>query len=140
MLRSIYETAPKVLVLDHGLTRVRFDAVDGRIRLLLSDWVRRLWTLQEACVPSPDRVYFAFSGEVVTMTTLTAVPLPLCRHTTEAFRVTEMAGCVATHPGSPLESVIPGLSSWLTRSLGDKFVDVRSGARRSILCSSSELA
>jgi len=49
-MRKIYRGATKVLVIDNGLVSIRKNssAVEIYVRLRLSGWTRRLWTLQEA--------------------------------------------------------------------------------------------
>lgn len=67
-LRDTYMNAHRVLVLDARLQQVTSNLYERRLQLVCSEWMRRLWTLQEGMLPSSEKVYIQYSGE--------AVPLP----------------------------------------------------------------
>ena len=46
-LREVYKEANKVFVLDRHLTKVGDDCIEQLLQLLSSEWMMRLWTLQE---------------------------------------------------------------------------------------------
>src|SRR5579859_4680269 len=53
-MRKVYKNASRVLALDSTLLSVPKDApgLELFVRLKLSSWMRRLWTLQETIIPS----------------------------------------------------------------------------------------
>ena len=58
-LKETYQNAAKVLVLDWEIERSRTSSPEETLmRILISDWMKRLWTLQEARLAS--RLYFQF--------------------------------------------------------------------------------
>lgn len=59
-MRNIYQNATKVLAIDSSLLRISKDAhpVELYIRLKLSTWMRRLWTLQEGILAKDTFVQF----------------------------------------------------------------------------------
>ena len=64
----IYKSAPIVLVLDKGLVNVctrsaskRMGPEEIALRIMCSDWARRLWTLQEGA--AQHNVYYRFADE-----------------------------------------------------------------------------
>lgn len=62
-LRTVYEQASAVLVVDRSLVRVGKHIVERQVQLLCSDWMRRLWTLQEGRLAS--RLYIQFRDDAM---------------------------------------------------------------------------
>ncbi|KAL2064426.1 hypothetical protein VTL71DRAFT_4920 [Oculimacula yallundae] len=62
-LRTVYEKAHSVLVIDRHLIRVGKNLLERQIQLLCSEWMRRLWTLQEGRLAT--RLYVQFRHEAV---------------------------------------------------------------------------
>lgn len=59
MMKETYEKAHKVLVLDAELEAVPLgDTVEMMLRVCLSGWMRRLWTLQEGVLAAHLYVKF----------------------------------------------------------------------------------
>lgn len=60
-MQQIYENASRVLALDSALLSASKDAsaTELYIRLKLSSWMRRLWTFQEAVLPSEVHIQFS---------------------------------------------------------------------------------
>lgn len=69
-MRKVYGNASRVLALDSTLLSVPKDApvLELFIRLKLSSWMRRLWTFQEAIMPS--EVHIQFSDGVRTLSNI----------------------------------------------------------------------
>ena len=64
-LREVYCKASKVLVLDKHLVQVGENKLERRIQLLCSEWLTRLWRLQEGRVASS--LYIQFEKEAITV-------------------------------------------------------------------------
>ena len=68
-MKSIYEQAACVLVLDASLRQYKSEAMrpeEACARLIASGWMRRLWTLQEgALAADKGRLWFQFRDEAV---------------------------------------------------------------------------
>jgi hypothetical protein len=62
-LRSVYQKASSVLLVDKCLMQVGKDHLERQIQLLCSEWGRRLWTLQEGRLAS--KLYVQFKDEAV---------------------------------------------------------------------------
>ena len=62
-LRAVYSTASSVLVVDRHLQQVGTHWLEMRLQLLCSEWMRRLWTLQEGRLAS--RLYVQFRYQAV---------------------------------------------------------------------------
>lgn len=60
---EVYKQAAKVIVIDRDVIRCRGNNVFKRIVLLMSDWITRLWTLQEAFLPG-KRLWVVFADGV----------------------------------------------------------------------------
>jgi hypothetical protein len=58
-LRDVYKTASKVLVIDRHLSHVGTHWLEQMLQLRCSEWMRRLWTLQEGRLPSDLYIHFA---------------------------------------------------------------------------------
>ena len=58
-LRDVYRNADKVLVLDRNLQQVGSHWLEQRLQLMCSEWMRRLWTLQEGRLASDLYIQFA---------------------------------------------------------------------------------
>jgi hypothetical protein len=71
-MRKTYQNAAKVLALDKGLLTISKDShpVELYLRLKLSSWMRRLWTLQEALLGK--EVYIQFSDGSRTIKSIAA--------------------------------------------------------------------
>jgi hypothetical protein len=65
----VYGLAEKVIVLDRDLLNRRGSNILRGISILLSDWVTRIWTLQEAVLPG-DKLFVAFADGVKHMNTI----------------------------------------------------------------------
>lgn len=64
LMNAVYRHAYKVLVLDEDLRQFSgYNGLEPLIRITMSKWVRRLWTLQEGIVCDPDRLSFKFNEE-----------------------------------------------------------------------------
>ena len=59
----VYTHASKVIVLDRDLIRCRGNNILRRICLLLSDWITRLWTLQETILPG-NKLFVEFADGI----------------------------------------------------------------------------
>ena len=68
-MKSIYEQAACVLVLDASLQSYKSEAMrpeEACARIITSGWMRRLWTLQEGSLPAEKgRLWFQFRDEAV---------------------------------------------------------------------------
>ncbi|KAL8949547.1 MAG: hypothetical protein Q9222_004356 [Ikaeria aurantiellina] len=65
-MKRPYIEAAFVLVLDAGLCKIHsqeLDPLETGLRIFNSQWMRRLWTLQEGALP--DKLYFQFSDATV---------------------------------------------------------------------------
>ena len=62
-LREVYSTAAKVLVVDHDLSEVGDHWLERRFQVFASEWMRRLWTLQEGRLAK--QLYFQFKDGAV---------------------------------------------------------------------------
>jgi hypothetical protein len=62
-LREVYTTAAKVLVVDRDLSEVGDHWLERRFQVLASEWMRRLWTLQEGRLAK--QLYFQFKDGAV---------------------------------------------------------------------------
>jgi hypothetical protein len=62
-LRQVYTNASKVLVLDRGLAQVGDISLERKMQLLCSEWMTRLWTLQEGLLSS--EVWVEFKDAIV---------------------------------------------------------------------------
>lgn len=62
-LRTVYQEAQGVLVIDRHLACVGKDTQERQVQLLSSEWMRRLWTLQEGRLAT--RLYVQFRHEAV---------------------------------------------------------------------------
>nr|POE46239.1 hypothetical protein CFP56_73201 [Quercus suber] len=61
-MREVYTEAAYVLVLDRALERVRaldINPVEAAVHLITSRWMQRLWTYQEAALPTKLLIQFA---------------------------------------------------------------------------------
>lgn len=67
-LRTVYRTASGVLVVDRHLQKVGTHWLEMRLQLLCSEWMRRLWTLQEGRLAS--RLYIQFRYQAVSVAEL----------------------------------------------------------------------
>lgn len=67
-LQAVYSTASSVLVIDRHLQKVGTHWLEMRLQLLCSEWMRRLWTLQEGRLAS--RLYIQFRYQAVPMAEL----------------------------------------------------------------------
>jgi hypothetical protein len=67
-LREVYSMAAKVLVVDRDLLEVGDHWLERRLQVLASEWVRRLWTLQEGRLTR--RLYFQLKDEAVSVDNL----------------------------------------------------------------------
>jgi hypothetical protein len=61
-LRTVYEEAYKVLVIDRDLVKVGSDQTEQVLQLLCSEWQRRLWTLQEGRLARDLHIQFKDSA------------------------------------------------------------------------------
>ncbi|KAL9059859.1 MAG: hypothetical protein Q9162_000929 [Coniocarpon cinnabarinum] len=64
-MSNIYKQSSSVLVLDRNLQLVGDDPIEMGFQLLYSEWSRRLWTLQEAILPGPEKLVVAFKEQVL---------------------------------------------------------------------------
>lgn len=72
-MKSIYERATCVLVLDASIRLHESEGMDPEeacTRILVSGWMRRLWTLQEGALPDKRRVWFQFRDQAVNFDSL----------------------------------------------------------------------
>ncbi|GIZ44570.1 hypothetical protein CKM354_000776500 [Cercospora kikuchii] len=60
---EVYRQASKVIVVDRDLMRCRGNNIFRRMCMLMSDWITRIWTLQEAVLPG-DKLFVAFADGV----------------------------------------------------------------------------
>ena len=59
-MRQSYSNASKVLVLDSCLQEVGSSIYERRLQVSCSEWMQRLWTLQEAILPKAEKLLFQF--------------------------------------------------------------------------------
>ena len=59
-MRQSYLNATKVLVLDSSLQEVGGSIYERRLQIACSEWMQRLWTLQEAILPKAEDLLFQF--------------------------------------------------------------------------------
>lgn len=72
LMGNVYEGASAVLVLDRRLRKTPNEPTVRRYQLLFSDWMHRIWTLQEAILPGLERVFIKLqSSQPVNMTQFT---------------------------------------------------------------------
>lgn len=66
-LTRVFSDASTVLVLDSELVEVSISVwyLEKELRLITSDWMRRVWTLQEALFTSPGNLYWQFKEEAL---------------------------------------------------------------------------
>ena len=84
-MRDIYQRADKVLVLDKSLQLVVASQsrstlsgiLELNLRIYLSNWMTRLWTLQEGFLPKT--LLFVFADEVVEFFSLSKLKLPIAQ-------------------------------------------------------------
>ena len=69
-MRETYANATAVLVLDGCLQEVGEDIYERRLQIVCSEWMRRLWTLQEALLPSPENLLIQFKSNAVPLSEL----------------------------------------------------------------------
>jgi hypothetical protein len=67
-LREVYSTAAKVLIVDRDLLNVGDHWLERRLQVLASEWMRRLWTLQEGRLAR--QLYFQLKDEAVSVDNL----------------------------------------------------------------------
>ncbi|KAK0099511.1 hypothetical protein ONS96_008349 [Cadophora gregata f. sp. sojae] len=70
-LREVYQKAHGVLVIDRHLIRVGRNALERKVQLLCSEWMRRLWTLQEGRLAT--RLYIQYQHEPISIDALCQV-------------------------------------------------------------------
>jgi hypothetical protein len=70
-LRDVYSKANKVLVIDCHLQQVDSNWLEQSLQLLASEWMQRLWTLQEGRLAS--ELYIQFKDEAVSILKLSDV-------------------------------------------------------------------
>lgn len=70
-LGKVYREANKVLVIDRYLQQVSSDWLEQCLQLLASEWMQRLWTLQEGRLAS--ELYIQFKDEAVSIQKLSDV-------------------------------------------------------------------
>lgn len=63
-MRATYKEAHAVLAMDDALFTVSSNILDRAYRLLLSTWMQRLWTFQEALL-GEDRLFIAFGSDII---------------------------------------------------------------------------
>ena len=72
LMRNIYGGANAVLVLDRRLRKTPNEPTVRRYQLLFSDWMHRVWTLQEAILPGLKRIFIKLQpSQPVNMTQFT---------------------------------------------------------------------
>lgn len=72
-LRDVYKKASKVLVVDRHLLQTGPHWLERRLQLLCSEWMRRLWTLQEGRLPLVSDLYIQFQGEAISVAQLLSI-------------------------------------------------------------------
>ncbi|MCJ1411140.1 hypothetical protein MMC19_005228 [Ptychographa xylographoides] len=73
-LRDIYRKAAKVLVLDRHLQQVGTHWLEMRVQVLCSEWMKRLWTLQEGRLASDLYIQFRYQAVPVSQLLTQEVP------------------------------------------------------------------
>lgn len=79
-LRTTYKQAAKVLILDRQLLQVQSTNVcEAVCQALCSDWMSRLWTLQEGLLPDFDSLYIQYQDRPVLVKSLCGdgSPMPM---------------------------------------------------------------
>ena len=69
-MRETYANATQVLVLDACLQEVGDSIHERRLQIVCSEWMRRLWTLQEALLPKPENLLIQFRHNAVPLSSL----------------------------------------------------------------------
>ena len=69
-MRETYANATVVLVLDACLQKVGEEIYERRLQIVCSEWMRRLWTLQEALLPKPEKLLIQFRRNAVPLSSL----------------------------------------------------------------------
>ena len=73
-MRDFYVEASKVLVLDSCLQEVGRSIYERRLQVSSSEWMQRLWTLQEALLPEPENLLFQFRDGAIPLSGLITDP------------------------------------------------------------------
>ncbi|KAL2049018.1 hypothetical protein ABVK25_010689 [Lepraria finkii] len=114
-MAEIYRNADRVLVLDAGLVGRVFNRLEKLMRVATCSWLRRLWTLQEACLAGSS-LFFQFEDSAVpVMDLISPTPKYVDRHDLsnwcEGAGAQSLAPLVATgqvlkaNPGSSVGTV-----------------------------------
>lgn len=70
-LRDTYKRASKVLILDRRLFEIHSTSIQEAVcHLLCSDWMSRLWTLQEGLLPKRENLHVQFQDNAVPVAAL----------------------------------------------------------------------
>lgn len=70
-LRDTYKRASKVLILDRRLFEIHSTSIPEAVcHLLCSDWMSRLWTLQEGLLPKRENLHVQFQDNAVPVAAL----------------------------------------------------------------------
>lgn len=69
-MRETYANAKIVLVLDAFLQEVGKGIYERRLQVICSEWMRRLWTLQEALLSKPENLLIQFRHHAVSLARL----------------------------------------------------------------------
>ena len=69
-MRETYTNATEVLVLDACLQEVGESVYERRLQIVCSEWMRRLWTLQEALLPKPENLLIQFRHNAIPLSSL----------------------------------------------------------------------
>jgi hypothetical protein len=93
-LREVYSTAAKVLVVDRDLLKVGDHWLERRFQVLASEWMTRLWTLQEGRLTR--QLYFQLKDEAVSVDNL------MVRYATPDYDFSSCLSCCLVDTGEVL--------------------------------------
>lgn len=113
-LRTVFAQATKVLVVDFHLMQVGTDGLERKIQLRSSEWMRRLWTLQEGRLSS--QLYIQFKKGAVSVTEVLQGPAEDSTHYDKS-----VFGCLDWISYSMLG---PFFSALTSRGIEERFLDI----------------
>lgn len=122
---EVYKHATKVFVIDRDIIRCQGSKVFRRIAILMSDWITRIWTFQEAILPG-ERLYVAWADGVKSVDTIimdgykdnSLSSRALIVHTSESARLRTSLGKY----GKNFIDLVEAFSRRQTTNLEDEYI------------------